>query len=83
MASAIGTALIPTHGSCLPETFISTSLPSLFTVLPFVLILDVGLMIKLKLILSPFDIPPKIPPELFEEYPEGVISSLASEPLRP
>ena len=44
--------------------------------------LDVGLIIKLKLILSPFDIPPKIPPELFEEYPEEVISSLASDPLR-
>ena len=35
MASAIGTALMPTQGSCLPVTSISTSSPSLFTVLPF------------------------------------------------
>ena len=44
--------------------------------------LDVGLMMKLKLISSPFEIPPKIPPELLVAYPEEVISSLASEPLR-
>ena len=55
----------------------------MLTVLPLVLIPDVGLIIKLKLMSSPFDIPPKIPPELFEEYPEEVISSLASEPLSP
>jgi hypothetical protein len=29
--------------------------------------LEVGFIIKLKLISSPFDIPPRIPPELFEE----------------
>ena len=73
---------MPTHGSCLPVTSISTSLPSLFTVFPFVLILDVGFMIKLKLKSSPLDIPPNIPPELFEVKPDAVISSLASEPLR-
>ena len=73
---------MPTHGSCLPVTSISTSLPSLFTVFPFVLILDVGFMIKLRLISSPLDIPPNIPPELFEVKPDAVISSLASEPLR-
>ena len=73
---------MPTHGSCLPVTSISTSLPSLSIVLPFVLMLDVGLIIKLRLISSPLDIPPNIPPELFVEKPDFVISSLASEPLR-
>ena len=73
---------MPTHGSCLPVTSISTSLPSLSIVLPFVLMLDVGLIIKLRLISSPLDIPPNIPPELFDEKPDFVISSLASEPFR-
>ena len=73
---------MPTHGSCLPVTSISTSLPSLSIVLPFVLMLDVGLIIKLRLISSPLDTPPNIPPELFDEKPDFVISSLASEPFR-
>ena len=58
MASAIGTALMPTQGSCLPVTSMSTSSPSLFTVLPFDLMLEVGLIIKLRLISSPFEMPP-------------------------
>ena len=45
----------------------TTSSPSLFIVLPFVFMLEVGLIIKLRLISSPLDIPPRIPPELFEE----------------
>jgi hypothetical protein len=64
----MGTALIPTQGSCLPVTSISTSLPSVFIVFPSVLMLEVGFIIKLKLISSPFDIPPRIPPELFKRF---------------
>ena len=43
--------------------------------------LDVGLIKKLISISSPFEIPPKIPPELFELKPVLVISSLNSDPL--
>ena len=46
MASAIGTALMPTQGSCLPVTSMSTSSPSLFTVLPFDLMLEVGFILN-------------------------------------
>ena len=82
IASAIGTALIPTHGSCLPVTSISTSLPSVFMLLPLVLMLDVGFIIKSTFMTSPFEMPPKIPPALFEAKPSDLISSLASEPFK-
>ena len=45
------------------------------------LMLDVGLIKKLISISSPFEIPPRIPPELFESNPVLVISSLSSDPL--
>ena len=82
MASAIGTARIPTHGSCLPVTSISTSLPSVSMLLPFDFMLEVGLIIKSMLMASPFEIPPSIPPALFEEKPSALISSLTSEPFK-
>ena len=44
------------------------------------LMLDVGLIKKLISISSPFEIPPRIPPELFESNPVLVISSLSSDP---
>ena len=73
---------MPTHGSCLPVTSISTSLPSLSTVFPFFLILEVGLIKKSKSILSPFEIPPSIPPALLDANPSDLISSRISEPFR-
>ena len=81
IASAIGTARMPTQGSCRPTTSISTSLPSLSTVLPFFLILEVGLIKKSSSILSPLEIPPKIPPALFDAKPSDLISSRISDPF--
>ena len=81
IASAIGTALIPTQGSCLPLISSSTSFPSLSMDVVALLMLDVGLIKKLISISSPFEIPPRIPPELFESNPVLVISSLSSDPL--
>jgi len=43
IASTIGTALIPTHGSCLPLEITSVDSPSLFTELPLTKMLEVGL----------------------------------------
>ena len=43
IAATIGTALIPTHGSCLPLEITSVDSPSLFTELPLTKMLEVGL----------------------------------------
>ena len=62
MASPIGTALIPTHGSCLPFTEIFVFLPFLSIVLRLVKIDEVGLTAKEGIIFCPEEIPPSIPP---------------------
>ena len=77
----MGTARIPTHGSCLPLISKSTSLPCSSIDLVGLLILEVGLIIKSILILYQFDIHPRIPPELLDEKPFELISSRSSEPL--
>ena len=82
IASAMGTALRPTQGSCLPATSISTSSPSVLMLWPLVLMLEVGLIRNSMSIESPLEMPPKIPPALFETKPSERISSLISEPLR-
>ena len=82
IASAIGTARRPTQGSCLPVTSISTSSPFVLRLCPLALMLLVGLIRNSISIESPLEIPPRIPPALFEVKPSLRISSLISEPLR-
>ena len=62
----MGTALIPTHGSCLPLTEIDVFFPNLSIVFLDVRIDEVGLTAKETTISCPEDIPPRIPPALFE-----------------
>ena len=63
IASATGTALIPTQGSCLP--FVLILIASLFKLIEFfsVKIELVGFTTNLAIIGCPDDIPPNIPPE--------------------
>ena len=82
MASAIGTALSPTQGSCLPVTSILISSPTELILWLLALMLEVGLIKNSISMGSPFEIPPKIPPALFEANPSPRISSLISDPLR-
>ena len=82
IASAIGTALIPTQGSCLPFVTIIESSPLLLIVLPGILILDVGFIAILTSISWPEVIPPRVPPELLLRKPFfESISSLCSVPF--
>ena len=81
IASAIGTALMPTQGSCLPFVLIVVGLFLISTVLPGTKMLDVGLSAILTLRSCPVDIPPNVPPEKLLKKPLGVISSLASYPF--
>ncbi len=69
IASAIGTPLMPTQGSCLPFVTTVVSLPFVSILLPGCKILDVGLKASLVIISCPVDIPPKIPPAWFVKKP--------------
>ena len=84
IASPIGTALIPTHGSCRPLTEIFVFLPFLSTVFLLLIIEEVGLTAKEATISCPEEIPPRIPPALlaFKFYfPDpDLISSEFSSP---
>ena len=86
MASPIGTARIPTQGSCLPLTEIFVFLPFLLTVSLLFKIEEVGFTAKEAIISCPEDIPPSIPPALFDlnlAYPLALlISSEFSSPLK-
>ena len=62
IASPIGTALIPTHGSWRPLTEIFVFLPFLSMVSLLVNIDEVGLTAKDATISWPDEIPPRIPP---------------------
>ena len=57
---------MPTHGSCLPLTEIVVFLPNLSTVFLLFRIDEVGLTAKETIISWPLEIPPRIPPALFE-----------------
>ena len=67
IASAIGTALKPTHGSWRPFVEIDVFWNLLLIVFFAFKIDDVGLIVIDKFKSWPLDIPPKIPPELLEE----------------
>ena len=86
MASPTGTALIPTHGSCLPVVAISVSFSDLSIVFLSFLIEDVGFTANLTMISCPEDIPPRIPPELLDRKVGLLffilISSLFSLPFK-
>ncbi len=60
----MGTALIPTHGSCLPLTEILVFFPFLFIVSLLFKIEEVGLTANDAIISWPDEMPPKIPPAL-------------------
>ena len=77
----MGAALKPTQGSCLPLTCNSTSSFSLLTVVVFWEMLDVGFSDTYRSISSPLEMPPIIPPELFERNPALAIRSLFAEPF--
>jgi hypothetical protein len=62
IASPIGTALIPTQGSCRPLTEIFVFLPFLSIVSLLVKIDEVGLTANDAIISCPDEIPPRIPP---------------------
>ena len=62
MASATGTARIPTHGSWRPFVTTSVAWPVLVIDLRALKIDDVGFTANLATISCPVDIPPKIPP---------------------
>ena len=64
IASPMGTALIPTQGSCLPLTEIFVFFPFLSTVSLLLIIEDVGFTANDAIISCPEDIPPSIPPAL-------------------
>ena len=66
MASPIGTALIPTQGSCLPLTDMEVFLPNLSIVFLELSIDEVGFTAKDNLISCPLEIPPRIPPALLD-----------------
>ena len=57
---------MPTHGSCLPVTDIVVFFPNLLIVFLVVKIEDVGFTANEAIISCPVEIPPKIPPALFE-----------------
>ena len=62
----MGTALIPTQGSCLPFTEIDVFFPNLSIVFRDLRIDEVGFTAKEAIISWPVDIPPRIPPALFD-----------------
>ena len=66
MASPTGTALIPTQGSCLPVVWICTLLYFSSIVFFGLRIEEVGFTANLVIISCPVEIPPKIPPDLFD-----------------
>ena len=70
----MGTALIPTQGSCLPFTEILVFLPFKLIVSLGLRIEDVGLTAKEAIIFCPEDIPPRIPPALFDLNLFGLIT---------
>ena len=57
---------MPTHGSCLPLTDIVVFFPNLLIVFLLCKIEEVGFTANDTIISCPEDIPPKIPPALFE-----------------
>ena len=67
IASAIGTALKPTHGSCLPFVDMVVFFNLLLIVFFVFKIEEVGFTAILILISWPLEMPPKMPPELFDE----------------
>src|SRR6185312_2204394 len=62
MASAIGTARIPTTGSWRPCTLTSADSPRRSTVLPSSRMLEAGLMARLTTMSWPVEMPPRMPP---------------------
>ena len=81
----MGTALIPTHGSCLPFTDINVFFPNLSIVFLLLKIDDVGFTENDTIISCPLEIPPSIPPAFldlnFVLPPMLLISSEFSSPL--
>ena len=81
MASTMGTARMPTQGSCRPLVTTSTALPSTSTVRPPRRILEVGLKATRATTSWPEEMPPRMPPALLPRNPSGVISSRCSVPF--
>ena len=57
---------MPTQGSCLPLTYIVVFFPNLLIVFRLFKIEDVGFTANDTIIFCPDEIPPRIPPALFE-----------------
>ena len=81
MASAIGVARTPTHGSWRPLVITSSTSPLTSMLSTGRRKLEVGLSAIETNKSWPELIPPSVPPALFEVKPSGVRGSLCSEPL--
>ena len=77
----MGTARMPTQGSCLPLVTTSISLPSMSKLFKGVRIEGVALMAIRPVIGAPLEMPPKMPPALLLANPCAVIWSLPSAPV--
>lgn len=82
MQSTIGGALGSTQGSCLPFAYRFISYPFKLLVIWVLEIVDTGLKATLKSNVSPFDIPPKLPPAWFVcSFKPGPNRSLCYDPF--
>ncbi len=80
IASAMGVARMPTQGSWRPLVTTSTGLPFTSMERPGVVMLEVGLSARCATIGWPLEMPPRMPPALFDRKPSGVSSSRCSVP---
>jgi hypothetical protein len=80
--STIGGALGSTQGSCLPFAYRLMRSPFKLLVIWVFEIVETGLNAILKSNVSPFEIPPRLPPAWFEDnFKPGPNRSLCSEPF--
>ena len=84
IASPIGTARIPTQGSCLPRTEIFVFFPLVSIVSRVFKIEDVGLTANDAIISCPVEILPQIPPALLDKnFALPLLDLISSELVSP
>ncbi len=81
MASAIGVARMPTQGSWRPWVWTIAGLPCRSIERRGRRMLEVGLIAMLTTMSWPVEMPPRMPPALFERKPSGASSSQCSVPF--
>src|SRR5690606_28548804 len=75
IASAIGAARMPTHGSWRPRVWMTVGSPAMFTERRGLRMLEVGLIASETRIGWPVEMPPSTPPARLPTKPPGVSSS--------